>query len=557
MKKLYIYVCCALGLLASACTNDTTTITGFEADASLIEALPSGGSYDIVIRSDKEWTAVTDVPWVMVSPANGRGEVRCTIKVDSTLINDPRQTIIHFSSMGSILKKIDVAQEGYAKQITPANKSINLSASAARTERSFSVELTTNVEFEVVADYGTTGGEWMVIDDYDLTLDRGARPRKTTLKVDWKMNTEPRSRVATLRLKSEGVELSSITINQAAAPLIEDNRQGDSLAIVTIYEKLGCWSNTAISTTESMRHWEGVRLWESTDRDLPAADAVGRVRDLDLSYFDTEDDVPMEIKYLKYLETLSLFGNVNTMLKSLHLCDEVCDLEYLKALRVSAFGLVSLPEDFAKLGDSLEELDLSSNNFNTIPEVIRKENFPRLRSLDLASNRRASVSDLRNAKSEEGIGIHLNTADNQTIKHLFLWEELEELSLSYNYIEGRLPDFEVGKESVRAYQMEDIAAHGDTLTWAVENSLPRILPNMRNLRINLNFFTGDLPDWLLYHPHLLEWGPEVLIYPQQEAAVDSNGQSVGFDNAPTSAEYYFEKYPLYRGRYEYNTETEE
>jgi hypothetical protein len=245
------------------------------------------------------------------------------------------------------------------------------------------------------------------------------------------------------------------------------------------------------------------------------------------------------------------------MLKSLHLCDEVCDLEHLKALRVSAFGLVSLPEDFAKLGDSLEELDLSSNNFNTIPEVIRKENFPRLRSLDLASNRRASVSDLRNAKSEEGIGIHHNTADDQTLKHLFLWEELEELSLSYNYLEGRLPDFEVGQESVRAYQLEDIAAHGDTLTWAVENALPRILPNMRNLRINLNFFTGDLPDWLLYHPHLLEWGPEVLIYPQQEAAVGSNGQSVGFDNAPTSAEYYFEKYPLYRGRYEYNTETEE
>lgn len=557
MKKLYIYVCCALGLLVSACTNDTPTIEGFEADISLIKALPAGGSYDIIIRSDKEWTAVTDVPWVMVSPANGRGEVRCTVKVDSTLINDPRQTDIKFSSMGSILKKIDIAQEGYAKQITPAQSSINLSASAARTERSFTMNITTNVEFDVVADYGTEGDEWIEIGNYDLTLDRGARPRKTTLKVDWKMNTEPRSRMATLRLRSEGVELSSITINQAAAPLIEDNRQGDSLAIVTIFEKLGCWAENAISTTESMRHWESVRLWESTDRGLPSAEAVGRVRDLDLSYFTTDDDVPVEIKYLKYLETLSLFGNVNTMLKSLHLCDEICNLEYLKALRVAAFGLVSLPEEFAKLGDTLEELDLNSNNFNAIPEVICKENFPHLRSLNLASNRRASVSDLRNTNPETGIGMHINTADNEIIKRFFLWEELEELGLSYNYIEGELPDFEVGKDNVRAYQMEDIAAHGDTLTWAVESALPRILPNMRSLRINLNFFTGELPDWLLYHPHLLEWGPEVLIYPQQEAAVDSNGKSAGFNNAPTSAEYYFQKYPLYRGRYEYNTENEE
>ncbi|MBO7313961.1 MAG: hypothetical protein J6U48_07025, partial [Alistipes sp.] len=63
--------------------------------------------------------------------------------------------------------------------------------------------------------------------------------------------------------------------------------------------------------------------------------------------------------------------------------------------------------------------------------------------------------------------------------------------------------------------------------------------------------------WLLYHPDLLEWGAEVLIYPQLEKAIDSNGNNVGFDNVPTNYEYYFEAYPDYRGRYEFNDEMEE
>lgn len=107
------------------------------------------------------------------------------------------------------------------------------------------------------------------------------------------------------------------------------------------------------------------------------------------------------------------------------------------------------------------------------------------------------------------------------MRRLFLWEELEELALSYNYIEGSIPDFTVGRDGVRAYSAEDVREHGDTLNYAVEHELPRILPNMRSLRINLNFMTGRLPDWLLYHPHLMEWGAETLIYTQQEKGIDS------------------------------------
>ena len=402
--------------------------------------------------------------------------------------------------------------------------------------------ITTNVEFTA-----TTDAEWLSINEHTLSLDRGARPRATRLRIDWKMNSDPETREATITLQPDSIgEPTTIIIRQQAGPRIEDNRAGDSLAVVTIYNKMECWAENVISDKLPMDRWECLRLWRAGDESLPCKEAIGRVRDLDMSYFNTEDGIPVEVKHLKYLETLSFFGNVNTMLKSIDLCPEIATLNYLKALRIGAIGIVSLPDNFAELGDTLEELDLNSNNFNTIPKVITSENFPHLRSLNLTANRRSSVSNLQGAS---GIGLQV---ESDALRRLFLWEELEELALSYNYIEGLIPEFTVGRDGVRAYNMEDVKEHGDTLNYAVEHQLPRILPNARSLRINLNFMTGTLPDWLLYHPRLMEWGAETLVYPQQEKGIDSDGNEVGFNNVPASQEYYFEAYPLLRDRYEFN-----
>ena len=533
------------------CQKDINpSIEGFESDSSTIEAKATGGEHRITIRSDKAWSVQTDAPWLMISPANGRGEVECIVKIDSTLINDTRTATINFTSAGESISKIDVTQAGFERSITPDSREISIAASAIYADRWIELDVVANVEFNVESD-----AQWLTISDYKLNLDCGARPRTTRLHLDWKMNSDPEAREATITLEPKSGEPlatpAKVKIRQAAGPLIEDNRRGDSLAIVTIYNKMECWVEGAISSSEPMHRWEAVRLWESTDRSLPCAEAVGRVRDLDLSFFNTEDDIPSEIKHLKYLETLSLYGNVNSMIKSINLCEEVATLNYLKDLRIGAMGLVALPSNFAELGDTLESLDLNSNNLTAIPEVINAENFPHLKSLNLSSNRRSALNSLSNVNNA---GLYSNMREEEDIRRLLLWENLEELILSYNYIEGSLPDFKSGEEGVRAYTAEDVINRGDTLNWAVENRLPRILPNIRSLCINLNFMTGKLPDWLLYHPRFMEWGAEVLVYPQQEKGYDSEGNLVGFDNVPTSVEYYFEAYPLYRSRYEFNDE---
>lgn len=553
MKKIFIII--ALALIGASCKEDTTnlpTLPDFEVDCTTIEAQAEGGNFSLNIRSAEEWRASTTEPWVMISPANGRGEVEAKVRVDSSLTNDNRSTLIRFTTAQNTNRTIEVTQSGFAKLITPLSDTEEIASFAKRDERWFETSVETNVDFEVVTEFD--GDEaWLTVADYNVELDRGARPRTTTLRCNWKMNTENSERLATLRLRSkEGNAEATITVRQGAAPIITDDRAGDSLAVVTIYEKMECWSEGTLDTKKPMTEWECLRLWGANDEGLPSADAVGRVRDLDLSYFNTEEGIPYEIKYLKYLETLSLFGNVNTMLKSIDMGEEVCSLEYLKALRVAAFGLSSLPKNFANLGDSLEILDLNSNNFTRIPAVINEDNFPKLTSLNLASNRRQSLNDLRT--TTDGIGLYSDMDSSSEIERLFLWENLEELGLSFNYIEGHLPDFTPGENGVRAYTSEDVREYGDTLNWAVENQLPRILPNMHSLRINLNFMTGELPDWLLYHPRLMEWAPEILVFEQQSPATDSHGRTVKFDNAPTSMEYYFESYPLYRNRYEFNDE---
>ena len=176
----------------------------------------------------------------------------------------------------------------------------------------------------------------------------------------------------------------------------------------------------------------------------------------------------------------------------------------------------------------------------------------------MLSTRRKTILELSKAGSiSEGIGLHIDTQDNNSLRNLLLWENLEELTLSNCYIEGGVPDFTPGEDGVRAYTQEDVEAFGgDTIKYLAENNIPRILPNVKRLRLNLNFFTGNLPDWLLYHPNLLLWDPRTLIFNQQEKGYDSDGNAVRFDNEPTDFEYYYTAFPLMRGKYEFRDEIE-
>ena len=566
MNKLYKI---ALGLIVClpfvACNEEDENAVGFSLDKSELTFAAEGGADVVLVESNESWTVSVTEPWLSVSPASGTGAAACHVVVDSSLVNEMRTASIRFVPSTKPAVNVTVNQMGYGKMIVPENSEIWVESSAKMEERFFETTVTTNVKFGVEVDYLGAEQEWLTSENVTVELDKGARPRTAKLRFEWKMNTVPEQRVAEIKLIPEGegaelVEPAVISVYQKPALKIEDNRAGDSIALVVIYERMNCWSD-AWDTSENLQYWEGVELWEASDKDLPAPEAVGRVRAVQYSFLNTKETIPSEIRHLKYLESLAISSNVNTMLLNIDLGSEICELEHLKYLTLFSYGLVSLPDDFVKLGKSLVALDLSANNFAEIPAMLTQENFPELKSLSFVASRRWQTTDLRKKdeyKDKDGLGLHVNVTTDNAFRRLLLWENLEELAFSNCYLEGVIPDFKVGEEGVVAYTQKDVEAWGgDTIQYLADNALPKILPNCTMLRLNLNFLNGNLPDWLLYHPHFMDWAPDLLIFNQQEKGLNSAGEAVRFDNEPKTFDYYYDVFPGTREKYELKDEIEE
>ena len=557
--KIALVVFIYMVAVASCKDDDDSGIAGFAIDKEDVTIGAEGGTDVVMISSGDEWTVSSSEPWVSISPANGFGTTECTVTVDSTLINGMRTANIRFVPRGQAPRIMTVHQTGYDKMIYIEQTDVEINASDKYDSRFFEVTVTTNVAFKINVEYiDPERKDWLILPKKTtVELDRGSRPRTTKIRIDWNMNPDFDVRMAKINFTSQNNEDQLdqpvvLTVTQKAAPKIEDNRSGDSLALLTIKERIEASNDW--DPSENMRNWNEVVLWELGDKDMPDG-AAGRVRSASFTLFNTEESIPQEVHYLTFVETLSFYSNTNTASKNIILEDNLSGLKYLKDLTVSAYGLIGLTDDLVKLGDRLERLNISSNNFTTIPSILTMENFPKLKALNLTTNRRVTLLDLRQAKDHvkypDGIGLFFNTNENSALRRLFLWDTLEELRMSYNFMEGTLPDFEVGKDGVTAYTQEDVEAFGgDTIRYLAEHQeIPKILPKIKKFSLNLNFFTGNLPNWLLYHPHLIEWDPEVLIF-SQEIGVDTEGKKARFDNEPITFDYYYEAFPKFKKKYE-------
>lgn len=557
--KIALVVFIYMVAVASCKDDDDSGIAGFAIDKEDVTIGAEGGTDVVMISSGDEWTVSSSEPWVSISPANGFGTTECTVTVDSTLINGMRTANIRFVPRGQAPRIMTVHQTGYDKMIYIEQTDVEINASDKYDSRFFEATVTTNVAFKINVEYiDPERKDWLILPKKTtVELDRGSRPRTTKIRIDWNMNPDFDVRMAKINFTSQNNEDQLdqpvvLTVTQKAAPKIEDNRSGDSLALLTIKERIEASNDW--DPSENMRNWNEVVLWELGDKDMPDG-AAGRVRSASFTLFNTEESIPQEVHYLTFVETLSFYSNTNTASKNIILEDNLSGLKYLKDLTVSAYGLIGLTDDLVKLGDRLERLNISSNNFTTIPSILTMENFPKLKALNLTTNRRVTLLDLRQAKDHvkypDGIGLFFNTNENSALRRLFLWDTLEELRMSYNFMEGTLPDFEVGKDGVTAYTQEDVEAFGgDTIRYLAEHQeIPKILPKIKKFSLNLNFFTGNLPNWLLYHPHLIEWDPEVLIF-SQEIGVDTEGKKARFDNEPITFDYYYEAFPKFKKKYE-------
>ena len=651
LNKITLGLILCMGLMTSCKDDDEIGISGgIAVDREEITIVAEGGTEKIAVSSNSNWVSSSSQPWISISPANGLGSADCSLAIDSTLSEKSREAQIRFSVEGQESKSIRVIQFGYGKQIILKEPTVEIESSARYDDRYFDAVISANVAFKIDSNVeysfeGLTDADnenelesdrtgWIEMpkaDDLEINLDRGYRPRTVKVRFKWKANIVPCTRVAKIRLLPKNADEQLIdnegnptgevilTVKQKPALRITDDRAGDSIAILAINEKVQSMIN--FDSSESMLNWNYVKLWEATDK-LPNGDknAIGRVRSVQFMLIDLKDGetLPKEVRHLKYLESFTIQSNANWQIRNISLGEEICELKHLKELSVYALGLEKLSENFIKLGgkvdDSyvgLEALNLASNGFNQLSDitnVVNQENFPNLTALSLTGCRRVDIiKDLSqisgtNEYNGKKVGLHINLdnpSDKSAFMKLLTWDSLRELSLSYNYIEGELPDddYITNNLTIKSYQESDfftedelkaepsiyltkisadtcdwlktmnkevIYQHDESSTsWKITGQdVPRVLPNARAFSFNLNYLTGALPKWILFHPYFVEWSPETFIFAQEDEAKDSKSQPVGFnniDNVKFDYKYYYGTtgnkdeegvaYPLYYKRY--------
>ncbi len=533
--KSYIAVSlCAFAL--TGCSDDDRKI-GVTVDGDAIEIGAEGGTRNIKVTADDAWIATTNDPWITISPANGRGSAQCRIIIDSALRNEPRQGIVRIQNQNDWEERRDitVSQDGYDYAITLDDKEVNVSNYAAYDDRSFDVRVKTNVDFDI--EIPEEAQAWLTAGDYKVELDRGLRPREVTVRFNWGINSRDTERNAVVKFRpKDEVTLArqdELSVNQnAAEPIEEDTRAGDSVALLAIARSLNMWESW--ETNEKMDNWDNVVLWEE-GMDGYTPEKAGRVKFARFSTFGTKEGLPFEVQYLTAADELVFFSNTNWTTFDLSTGEYITKLGQLRRLTISGYGLVDLDPDFKNL-KNLESLDISVNNFEKIPEVLTKENFPKLHALYLNTCQRGVIYDLSNTTTTHFGGLFEETDQTREFpRRLLEWDNLDTLTLSVNYLQGRIPDM---KDYAQKYTQADISA-ADSLPQALVGT-PKVLPNIKRFSINLNRLTGELPEWLLHHPALDWMDPFTLVFTQE--GKDQDGKLAGFTNEPVNLDEYYRFY---------------
>lgn len=527
--KIKTYISVILFSLALAACSQTEESIGFGLDNNSVEIDAEGGVRNIKINSEGDWIATTDNPWITISPANGHGSVELQLKIDSALTDQPRRGAVRIQHQKTQEnQEINIDQKGYDYSISLEDNQVEVANYEVLDNRVFDVKIKSNVDFDIEI---PDDASWLNFEKYAIEFDRGIRPREVTVRFKWGINSKPLERIADVVFKPKSeVELTRqdnlFVTQEAAEPIVENTRAGDSVALLGTARSLNC--GTSWEGGEKMDNWDDVILWEEGMEGF-TPEKAGRVKYARFFMFSTKEVLPFEVQYLTAAEELVFYSNTNSFTHNLDTGDAITTLTQLKRLTISAVGLTTVHRDITKL-KNLEFLDLSSNNFQKIPDVITKENFPNLRSLRLGANQRSTIYDLSNNVKTDIGGLY---EEEGFPRRLLEWD-LDSVTLSVNFLQGPLPDM----KDWETYTEQDII-DADTLPRKLIGT-PKVMPHTKFFAINLNRLTGTLPDWLLYHPALDWWVPFIFVFNQE--GKDVSGKSAGFDNEPANLNYYYEFY---------------
>lgn len=526
MKFKNIFLLAAIvAFFAASCSKDDDGTVQFGVSESEVFFDENGGTYAIKLSAGHDWTVTSDREWCLVTPTNGVASTVCEIRVDSSYLYSEREAHVNFHC-GAYTCQVKVSQLGYEKVIKLDKSEIEVDDYADFESLFQTVKVRANVDYEVLVEYADNARTGWLRPHKVAQGNVQSIPRPGEVRLDYDMYFESDAdRIAKVIFRQTDAKQgdkpveSSLTFRQHKAKEIVPSREGDSLALLAVSRIMHL--NTSWDASQPMIYWNGVTMKDVSyyNEKLKKTVIEPRVTGVSFVMFDTNESMLFHLRYLDQLRSLSFTANSNAHIKRIPLGDDVTYLENLESLTLLGYGIISLPERMKQM-KKLRILELGGNNFAELPmDVITALDGQSLEYINFANNRRRDVfaNLYANASVRDTLGLH-----GELPEQLFQLKKVRYIGLSYNYFEGSVPDM--------GYDASKYA----TLDEKVKNN--PVMPQLEQLSINLNYLTGSLPDWLLYHPNLRCWDPYTLVFNQFEKSRDSKGRNTGFDNEPSSVE---------------------
>lgn len=524
LTSLFSFITISFVALTTACSKDNEVIE-FAIDTTTLDFNAEGGKQSLHLSADDDWTVTSDVEWCLVSPTNGVESTVCEVRVDTSYLYSRREGHLNFHC-GNKTRQLTISQLGYEKVILLDKSEISVPDFTDYDELFEEIKVQTNVPYEVFIEYpDAERSGWLSVSIANQGQVQSV-PRSGKVRIDYTMYLDSdRDREANVVFRQTNAKQGETPVEtrlkfrQTKAQEIIPSREGDSLALLALSRIMRISTNW--DTSQSMIYWNNISLEDVTYYNQKQKKTVTEPRVVAASFtmFNTSEGIPFHIRYLDQLRELSFIANSNAHIKDIDLGDNITYLSNLKYLTLLGYGISRLPERMKEM-DKLQELDLSGNNLIEIPiDIISALDKKSLRYVNLANNRKRDVFGnlYANAKDRTELGIHGEFPES--LLHL---KNIRYIGLSYNYLEGQLPD--MSYDASKYATLEEKIAHNP------------VMPQLEQLSINLNFFSGELPDWLLYHPNLRCWDPYTLVFNQYERSRDSRGNATGFNNEPSSVE---------------------
>lgn len=507
-----------------SCSDDELAV-GFSLSEGELVFAADGGVQKVELTAGAQWSVTSDCDWCLVNPVTGEGSTLCEVRVDSSYLYREREAHLSFRSAHQS-RMLTVRQFGYEKVIRLSRQEVEVPDFNDYDANFDTITVESNVDYDITVEYpGQQGASWLKASKVGGTR-AAAIPHKAVIRLSYDMYTQTDcDRQATIVFRQRDVKdgeqpvESRLLFRQTHAPEIIPSHEGDSLALLTVSRMMHV--DNSWDTSLPMIYWNNVTLEDITYYNTRTRAYVTepRVTGVSFSMFDTNEGIPFQIRYLDQLRHLSFTANSNAHLKRIDLGEHVTALEHLRTLSLLGYGISHLPESMANM-ENLEVLELSGNNLTKIPiDIITALDRHKLWYVNLANNRRRDVYSRfeEYADVRDTLGIH-----GELPAQLFRLKNVSYIGLSYNYLEGSLPD--MGYDASAYATLEEKIANNP------------VMPQLEQLSVNLNYLTGNIPDWLLYHRNLRCMDPYTLIFNQYEGSHDSFGQKTGFSNEPSFIE---------------------